>query len=75
MELLLYLAMIPALGITAQWIAWRTRLPGILLLLLFGMALGHFIELYEPNEALTGFYARVKEASINWDGEDAIRTR
>ena len=37
--------------------------------------LGHFIELYEPNEALTGFYARVKEASINWDGEDAIRTR
>ena len=44
MEFLLYLAMIPALGLTAQWIAWRTRLPGILLLLLFGMALGHFIE-------------------------------
>ena len=37
--------------------------------------LGHFIELYEPNEALLGFYTRVKEASINWDGEDAIRTR
>ena len=37
--------------------------------------LGHFIELYEPNEALIGFYARVKEASINWDGEDPIRTR
>ena len=37
--------------------------------------LGHFIELYEPNEALTGFYARVKEASVNWDGEDPIRTR
>ncbi|MDE0867306.1 MAG: sodium:proton antiporter [Rubripirellula sp.] len=50
MELLLYLAMIPALGLTAQWIAWRTRLPGILLLLLFGMALGHFIE---PDAFLT----------------------
>ena len=37
--------------------------------------LGHFIELYEPNEALLSFYTRVKEASINWDGEDAIRTR
>ena len=37
--------------------------------------LGHFIELYEPNEALTGFYARVKEASVNWEGEDPIRTR
>ncbi|MAI34944.1 MAG: sodium:proton antiporter [Planctomycetaceae bacterium TMED240] len=44
MEFLLYLAMIPALGLTAQWIAWRTRLPGILLLLVFGMALGHFIQ-------------------------------
>ena len=44
MEFLLYLAMIPALGLAAQWIAWRTRLPGILLLLVFGMALGHFIE-------------------------------
>jgi len=44
MELLLYLAMIPALGLAAQWIAWRTRLPGILLLLVFGMALGHFID-------------------------------
>ena len=37
--------------------------------------LGHFIELYEPNEALISFYKRVKEASIHWDGEDAIRTR
>lgn len=54
MELLLYLAMIPALGITAQWIAWRTRLPGILLLLLFGMALGHFIEPDDFLQGLTG---------------------
>ena len=44
MDFLFYLAMVPALGITAQWIAWRTGLPGILLLLVFGMTLGHFIE-------------------------------
>ena len=37
--------------------------------------LGHFIELYEPNEALIDFYTRVKEASVNWDGEDPIRAR
>ena len=37
--------------------------------------LGHFIELYEPNAALINFYTRVKEASINWDGEDPIRIR
>jgi NhaP-type Na+/H+ or K+/H+ antiporter len=40
MDFLLYLAIIPALGLTAQWIAWRTNLPGILLLLLFGVLLG-----------------------------------
>ncbi|WP_146530043.1 cation:proton antiporter [Novipirellula artificiosorum] len=44
MDLLLYLAMIPALGVSAQWLAWRTGLPGILLLLLFGLSLGFFIQ-------------------------------
>ncbi len=43
MDLLFYLAMIPALGVTAQWIAWKTRLPSILLLLVFGVVLGLFI--------------------------------
>ena len=38
-------------------------------------ALGHFIELYEPNTALIGFYERVKKASIDWDGKDPIRSR
>ena len=37
--------------------------------------LGHFIELYEPNESLIGFYTRVKKASINWNGEKPVRTR
>src|SRR6056297_1772747 len=40
--LLYYFALVPALGIVAQWIAWRTRLPGILLLLLFGILLGQY---------------------------------
>ncbi|MGI9473256.1 MAG: cation:proton antiporter [Rubripirellula sp.] len=44
MDFLLYLAMVPALGLTAQWIAWRTNLPGILLLLLFGLVLGQFVQ-------------------------------
>lgn len=42
-SLLHYIALVPALGVAAQWIAWRTRLPGILLLLLIGIALGTFI--------------------------------
>ncbi|GAA4466210.1 cation:proton antiporter [Novipirellula rosea] len=44
MDLLIYLALIPTLGVVAQWIAWRTGLPGILLLLLFGVLLGQFVQ-------------------------------
>lgn len=44
MDFLLYLAMVPALGVAAQWIAWRANLPGILLLLLFGVVLGQFVK-------------------------------
>lgn len=43
MDFLLYLALIPALGLAAQWLAWRTSLPSILLLLLFGVVLGQFV--------------------------------
>ncbi|MCG8451169.1 MAG: cation:proton antiporter [Pirellulales bacterium] len=36
----LYLAAVLALGIAAQWVAWRFRLPAIVLLLGFGVLLG-----------------------------------
>jgi CPA1 family monovalent cation:H+ antiporter len=39
-KLLYYLAGVPLLGVAAQWLAWRLRLPSILLLLGFGVALG-----------------------------------
>ncbi|MEM9369163.1 MAG: cation:proton antiporter [Planctomycetota bacterium] len=54
MELLLYLALVPALGVTAQWLAWRTRLPGILLLLIFGILLGQFVQVDVFFAELTG---------------------
>ena len=41
-EPVVYLASILALGIAAQWIAWRLRLPAIVLLLVAGFALGRF---------------------------------
>ena len=40
MSPLVYLTWILALGISAQWIAWRLKLPSILLLLGFGFAFG-----------------------------------
>lgn len=36
----LYMALVLSLGIVAQWLAWRLRLPAIVLLLAFGFALG-----------------------------------
>ncbi len=36
-------------------------------------SLGHMIELYEPSDALIGFYQMVRDASIDWDGSDPIR--
>lgn len=44
MDFLLYLALVPALGVTAQWLAWRTGFPSILVLLLFGVFLGWFVQ-------------------------------
>lgn len=43
--LIFYLAGVPLLGMLAQWLAWRLRVPSILLLLAFGILLGQFIEL------------------------------
>jgi hypothetical protein len=35
---------------------------------------GHMLELYEPSELLTGFYAMVADAANEWNGSDPIRT-
>ncbi len=43
-NLLTGLALIIILGIAAQWLAWRLRLPSILLLLVFGFLAGPVIE-------------------------------
>jgi hypothetical protein len=35
--------------------------------------LGHMIEIYVPDDTLSGFYNFVKEASLDWDGSDPVR--
>lgn len=37
-------------------------------------ASGHFLELYEPTPALTGFYDMVARKARGWDGADPVRT-
>jgi len=52
-NLLLGLASIIILGITAEWLAWRLRLPSILLLLVFGLVAGPVTGILSP-DALFG---------------------
>ncbi len=47
---LLGLTSIIALGIGAQWLAWRFRLPSILLLLIFGILAGSAFSFLDPDE-------------------------
>lgn len=49
-HLLLGLSAIIALGIGAQWLAWRLKLPSILLLLIFGILAGSVFSLFNPDE-------------------------
>jgi NhaP-type Na+/H+ or K+/H+ antiporter len=49
-DLLLGLAGIIALGIAAQWLAWRLRIPSILLLLTFGILVGPVANLLHPDD-------------------------
>ncbi|TCJ12980.1 sodium:proton antiporter [Parasulfuritortus cantonensis] len=52
-QTLLTLSLILILGISAQWLGWRLRLPAILLLLLFGLAAGPVTGFIDP-QALLG---------------------
>ena len=52
-EPVMVLALIVLLGIAAQWLAWRLRLPSILLLLLVGILAGPIAGLIDP-DALFG---------------------
>jgi len=51
-EVLVQLAAVAVFGIGAQWLAWRVRLPSILLLLLFGFLLGPVLGIIHPDELL-----------------------
>ncbi len=58
-KLVYYLAGVPLLGISAQFIAYWTRLPSILLLLGFGILLGTFVN---PDQILAEIYGDPESA-------------
>jgi len=51
-RLLVSLAGMIVLGISAQWVAWRLRLPSILMLLLFGFLAGPILGWLDPDKLL-----------------------
>ena len=63
-ELLIGLAAIFVLGIGAQWLAWRIRLPSILLLLIFGFIAGPVVGLIDPKALLGDLLFPVVSLSV-----------
>ena len=51
-HILVWLSAVVALGISAQWFAWRTKLPAILVLLIFGIVAGPVTGWINPDELL-----------------------
>lgn len=49
------IAIVIALGLLAQWSAWRVRLPAIVLLLVFGLVAGPVLGLINPSEDFGDF--------------------
>lgn len=51
-ETLVSLSAVVVLGITAQWLGWRMRIPSILLLLIFGILAGPVLGWIKPDEMM-----------------------
>lgn len=51
------LAIIVGVGMAAQWLAWRTQIPSIILLLVSGLTLGPVFGVVDPDEFLGGTVA------------------
>jgi NhaP-type Na+/H+ or K+/H+ antiporter len=51
-DIALQISLLLMLGVFCQWLAWRMRLPAILLLLIAGLVLGPGLELFDPDVLL-----------------------
>lgn len=63
-DLLVGLASIIVLGIVAQWLAWRLRLPSILLLLIFGFVAGPVTGFLDPDALLGNLLLPIVSLSV-----------
>ncbi len=63
-QYLVGLAGIVVLGVGAQWLAWRLRIPSILLLLVFGVLAGPVTGFIDPDALLGGLLLPVVSLSV-----------
>ncbi|MBN2471035.1 MAG: cation:proton antiporter, partial [Anaerolineae bacterium] len=63
-HILVGLGSIVVLGIAAQWLAWRLRLPSILVLLLVGFLAGPVTGFLNPDELLSDLLSPVVSISV-----------
>ena len=66
-QYIIYLTCVPVLGISAQWLAWRLRLPSILLLLGFGILLGQAIT---PTAVIKALSSGEAHTSVRQEQDD-----
>jgi NhaP-type Na+/H+ or K+/H+ antiporter len=75
-EILVGLASIVGLGISAQWLAWRTKLPAILMLLAFGLIAGPATGLLDPDHLMGDLlspFVSISVAVILFEGGLSLR--
>ena len=58
------LAIIVGVGMAAQWLAWRSQVPSIILLLVAGLLLGPVFSLIDPDEFLGGTLFPIVSVSV-----------
>lgn len=58
------LAVIVGVGMAAQWVAWRTQVPSIILLLVSGLLLGPVFGVVDPDEFLGGTLFPIVSLSV-----------
>jgi NhaP-type Na+/H+ or K+/H+ antiporter len=63
-HLLIGLTRISVLGIMAQWLAWRLRLPSILLLLISGIVAGPVTGFLNPDELIDDLLFPIVSISV-----------
>lgn len=74
--IILGLAIIVILGIAAQWLAWRFKIPAILLLLIFGFVAGPVTGMIHPDELFGELlfpFVSVSVAIILFEGGLSLR--